>query len=851
MKSIKKIVALAVLIFLGTAYLNAIPANPRPFRYTQPDGSVIMLQMHGDEFCNWVTSNGEVVAKDAAGFYRKASGKRAPRSAYEIQRQAAFNGPRSASISSGEHKFLVILVQFSDLSFTIEEPLTAFGNQLNQNGYSALGAVGSARDYFVDNSSGQFSPSFDVYGPVSLNGSYKYYGADSKDGKNQDLHAHDGFADACKLLDSQIDFSKYDSDGNGVVDNIYFIYAGYAQSSGAGDDYIWPHASAFTGSTAITLDGVKLGRYACGEELEWQGEGEEAYMCGIGTFCHEFGHVLGLPDEYDTDYEDNGYNEDTMWSYSLMENGSHKSGGIIPPYLNWMERNLLGWMAEPEVLASSRSLSIPNISSNVAYKVESGNPGECFVVECRDGSKWDKGLASGMLVYHMDKSENPVGPYTAAEAWNKGKINVYGGHPCFYIIPSVKTPYYLNDVPFPGRSGVTSYNPVAWSGDPVPIYFTGISFNGSALNCNVEVETGKVVYGRVTDTAGKPVQGVEISVTEVSAGQSSAKTHELRMLSIEAVRSAASRKVVTDANGEYSADITDCKGTEFLIATSKPGYISQSETFTLKSGRFKCDFSLREVGEVIDADLYKYGEFDESSVTGIGASTTSYSAAARFSPDELASCVGGQIEGVSFAVGNTKSTSAKAYVIIEIGSTRVLTKPVENPRFGGWTTVNLKEDNIIVPRGESLLIGYGITGFNTTDYPLLVDKGPMKEGGNLLNPTFSTSATTWYQLSDLNSKFTYNFLIYAKVGGSSSQIGNAGYNYIYDPGKGHYKAGEMFTLSLVESKDAATESVEWYFDGVKMNAAEVELTAGDHTVEARMSLKDGRRQTVSMDIKVE
>ena len=156
-----------------------------------------------------------------------------------------------------------------------------------------------------------------------------------------------------------------------------------------------------------------------------------------------------------------------------------------------------------------------------------------------------------------------------------------------------------------------------------------------------------------------------------------------------------------------------------------------------------------------------------------------------------------------------------------------------------------------MPRGESLLIGYGITGFNTTDHPLLVDKGPLNEGGNLLNLTFSTSATTWYQLSDLNPDFTYNFLIYAKVGGSSSQIGNAGYNYIYDPGKGHYKAGEMFALSLLESKDAATESVEWYFDGAKMNAAEVELTAGDHTVEARMSLKDGRRQTVSMDIKVE
>lgn len=856
MKRSKFIVSILALFFVGLASVWAIPARPGSFKYTQPDGSVITLQLHGDEFFNWTTaSDGTVVAKDAQGFYRKAARQRVRRTAYgDLHRSAFSGGPRGASISSGEHRFLVIMVQFSDLKFSLEDPEAAFTDQLNKNGYSGYGAVGSVKDYFMDNSSGKFIPSFDVYGPASLTNSYKYYGGD-KDG-NQDVHATDGFMAACRSLDSQIDFSLYDEDKDGVVDNIYFIYAGFAQSDGAGDDYIWPHSSSFYGSTAITLDGVKLGKYACGEELTWNG-GKDSEMIGIGTFCHEFGHVIGLPDLYDVDDEEHGYNSEPTWAYSLMDSGCYNSGGRIPTYLSWMERGILGWMAEPQAVTSSCSLSIPNISSNVAYKIETDNPGECFVLECRDGSKWDKGQIPGMLVYHMDKSETQVDDrdgkwnFVPTQAWKDWHINIYGGHPCFYIVPAVANPTFLDYVPFPGKAAVTSYVPVAWSGDQVPAFLTEISFAGGKVSCNVEIDNRRIVYGRVTDTAGNPIQGAEISVSEASSEPSSAMSRGFRMRSSGAIRSAAIGKVVTDSNGEYSIDISSASGSEFMIAASHSGYISQSETFTLRTGRFKCDFFLREVGEVIEADLFKFGDYDEQEVTGIGASKTDYSAAVRFYPDELASCVGGVLESVTFAVGSTKATSAKAYVIIEIGSRRVLTKPVDNPKFGGWITVSLKEDNITVPRGESLLVGYGLKGFNTSDFPLLVDKGPVKDGGNLLSTSFSQTATAWYALSDLNPQLSYNFLISAKVGGSSSQLGNAGYNYINDPKSGHYKSGDRFSFSLIESKDAPTSSVEWYFDGAKMSAAGVELVPGDHVIEARMSLKDGRRQTVSMDIKVE
>lgn len=800
----------------------AIPANRRPFRYVQPDGSVIYLRMHGDEYSNWVTreSDGAVVVRDSLGYYRKSSGQALTRAS--VSASHTRGGVKSGTVPSyaiGEHRFLVILVEFSDLKFSVEDVAGEYERQFNGAGYSRNGAVGSARDYFIDNSFGKFSPTFDVYGPVCLPSPYKYYGGDLNG--MHDVNSAAGFADACRILDDKLDFSKYDEDGDGTVDNIYFVFAGGSQASGAGEDHIWPHASTFI-NTDFYLDKKHLGRYACGEELNIMGS--EPVMCGIGTFCHEFCHVLGLMDEYDIDYEENGSNDSPLWSYSIMEQGSYNNNGMVPPFMNWMERQTLGWMDGPVAVSESGHLTIPHISKGQVYSIPTGNAGEDFVLECRDGSKWDKGLPAGLLIYHADRSSNAVGQTSAKSLWDNWSINIYGSHPCFYLVPCVNPPLNVSHMPFPGSRGAVDFSPVAWSGENVPIYLNGITYSNSSVECDVEKVNGRYVKGRVFDSAGNPLSGVAIFVN-----------------------SSPSPVTESDADGFYCIDLSGYSGNDFSLSVSFNGYMMESESFTLQRGRCQIDFYLKKIQEDTSAELKKY---NDASGMGIGANTTNYAAGVRFEAQELSSRSGALIEEIDFMVGRVSSRSPKLYVIIEAGATRILTKQVSNPVFGGWNKVEVSHEGISIPRDESVLFGYYIEGCSAADYPLLVDNGPAQPGGDLLDTPLLIDDVRWTSLGEI-SDMDYNFIIAARVGGSSSAISNAGYNFILDYKGGHYKSGDKFSFKLVVSKFAPVESVVWYFDGVETNSPDVELTPGNHIVEAKLVLADGRKQKLTLELAVE
>lgn len=778
--------------------------------------------MHGDEYSNWVTreSDGAVVVRDSRGYYREPEGQILTRAS--VSAPYTRGGVKSGTVPSfaiGEHKFLVILVEFSDLKFSVEDIANAYDSQLNSAGYSNNGAVGSARDYFIDNSSGKFSPAFDVYGPVCLPSSYKYYGGDLN-GKN-DVNSAAGFADACRILDDRIDYSKYDEDGDGIVDNIYFVFAGGSQASGAGENHIWPHSSSFI-NTDFYLDGKRLGRYACGEELNISGS--EPVLCGIGTFCHEFCHVLGLMDEYDVDYEEHGSNDSPLWSYSIMEQGSYNHNGMVPPYLNWMERQTLGWMDSPVAISESGHLTVSHISKGQVYSIPTGNAGEDFVLECRDGSKWDKGLPAGLLIYHTDRSSNAVGQTSARSLWDNRNINIYGSHPCFYLVPCVNPPSNVSHIPFPGDRGVADFSPVAWSGENVPIYLNGIYYSNSTVECDVEKVNGRYVKGRVLDSAGNPLSGAAIFVN-----------------------SSPSPVAESDADGFFRIDLNGYSGNDFSISVSLNGYLMESESFTLQRGRCQIDFYLKKIEEDTSAELKKY---NEASGIGIGASTTKYAAGVRFDAQELSSQAGALIEEIDFMVGRVSNRTAKLYVIVEAGTTRLLTKQVSDPVFGGWNKIDVSLEGISIPRGESVLFGYYIEGCAAADYPLLIDNGPAQSGGDLIDTPLQIDDISWTSLGGI-SDFDNNFIIAAKVGGSSSAISNAGYNFILDYKGGHYKSGEKFCLKLVVSKFAPVESIVWYFDGVETDSPDVELTPGNHNVEAKLVLADGRKQKLTLELAVE
>ena len=221
----------------------------------------------------------------------------------------------------GNHKTLVILAEFQDVRYSISSPKESFSDMLNTPGYSENGATGSAADYFKDNSGGKFSPEFVVVGPVLLPKEMGFYGENKT--ATYEPNARQMIIDACQIAAEQglVNFKEFDSDNDGIVDNVYVFYAGYDEAAaGAPEEAVWAHEGTLKGMAGNVIDGVELNTYACSSELK-NSSGKE--MVGIGTICHEFGHVLGLPDFYDTDGVVGGESVALYEHFSIMDGGSY------------------------------------------------------------------------------------------------------------------------------------------------------------------------------------------------------------------------------------------------------------------------------------------------------------------------------------------------------------------------------------------------------------------------------------------------------------------------------------------------------------------------------------------------
>lgn len=508
----KKILLIVATLFIAMLS-DAVPARPGLFRYTQPDGSVIMLRRHGDEHYNWTTdASGQVMKLDSDGFYRRSNfmPERRPSSLGPVPGQdrapmAIGDSDRKNPLCFGVHYIPVILMEFADNEFTIQSPASQFDKMLNQKGYSDNGGTGSVRDYYIDNSHGQYTPVFEVFSPVKLQKSLLDYNFDKNNGGDLG-NAALAIADAARLLDDQIDFSKYDSDNDGRVDMILVYYPGHNPAEGGPASNIWPHQWSVMGKQVVYLDGTVLDRYFCTSELKGSAG---STMCGIGTTSHEFAHSLGLPDFYDVNYDEDGTSL-CLVDYSLMCSGCYNNDGRTPPYLNIEERMMLGWV-ENDALRDLPAgvVGIPSIDNDVAYKSQTSAEGEYFVYECRDGSSWDSFVPPGMIVYHVDKSDRMVGTFsTASYLWQAGKslnqINFLGAHPCFYIVPApdpgnlmygmryyeeygyaFEGGNYLAKLPFPGQEDVTEFCPVDWNGSAGDIYLSDISYADGKVTVKV------------------------------------------------------------------------------------------------------------------------------------------------------------------------------------------------------------------------------------------------------------------------------------------------------------------------------------------------------------------------------
>lgn len=564
----KKIVTTILILVSCTVCVLAKPAKPGFFRFTQPDGSTILIQRHGDEWAHWTTNeSGQVVRMDDDGFYRVVEGTTPEMAAQaaSIRRKARkqlISTPSQAPVAVGQKKFLVVLAEFSDKSFTVANPQQAFSDMLNEKGYSDNGATGSARDYYYENAHGIFEPIFDVFGPVKLSQTVSYYG--KNDSSGNDENAHLAIRDACKALDSTVDFSQYDLDGDGEVDLVYLVYAGKGEADGGASNTIWPHQWFLYsgGGVSLNLDGKRIDRYACGSELNGSGT-----IDGLGTICHEFGHAMGLPDFYDTDYDTNGQAR-TLLDFSLMDAGSYNNNGWTPPYLNMEERIMIGWLSEDDVLEFPRngSYTLESVQNNVGYKIPTEKEGEYILLECRNDEGWDSALpAFGLIAYHVDKSSRIISigsgvTSSAYDLWANwdyyNAINENGNHPCFYVIASASPyscsygmQYYSSygmyaytkpytDLPFPGGKNVTSYTPRSWDGTDTQIKLSSIAYADGKVGFTVSgivspsvdyhtiANPGKGIYAAgssfnltLVEAEDRPVQSVSWSFDgqEVSA----------------------------------------------------------------------------------------------------------------------------------------------------------------------------------------------------------------------------------------------------------------------------------------------------------------------------------------------
>jgi len=564
LKSLTRNVLKYIFVFyisqLVTVSVYAVKAYPHPIVVTQPDGSTLTIQLHGDEFYNYRTTvDGYLLKQNSNEFYTYASIDSAgelvesqyiakdisKRSVNEIQFvkslskaeqipaiKSNFNRAKKVSLGEvrqkvfpkvGSPKTLVILVNFTDKSYVTLNSQIAFTNLLNQDAYSDNGATGSARDYFLSSSYGKFSPQFNVVGPYTLPHSIAYYGANSIDSKY--VNAPDMIVDACNLAHSGgLDFTQYDTDNDGIIDNVFVVFAGYNEAEGASTNTVWPHrwsvvaGSNYSGTNeSITYNGKLLRDYACTSELRGY---SGSNMCGIGTFCHEFSHVLGLADYYHTTES-----KATLGNWSLMDVGNDLNLGRTPPTYSVFDRAYLGWLIPEEVNMPSdltllpiyQGKTQPANTQNQAYLLSEGND-EFFLLEYRKKTGWDAFLPNeGMLIWHIDFDAlswayNTVNNYTGATQTELSHMRVFLESPGW--LPAPNTPGY----PFP--SDVIDYfTPRTWAGKDIKRKISDIYKTEDEISFSV-MKPQLTVNGELTDFTsirGTPSvhQSVNVFVTDL------------------------------------------------------------------------------------------------------------------------------------------------------------------------------------------------------------------------------------------------------------------------------------------------------------------------------------------------
>lgn len=479
----KRFLTLAAMFMLAASAF-AVPAKRVKRQVQQPDGSVLTVMLRGDENFHYTsTEDGQPLVQRADGAYCYATldsnGKltASAQVAHDVESRGAAelsflnyytaesqkvrslgmerakqrNARRMARLAkrgvvdasgkpvrrvmagatggegigvTGKRKGLVILVNFKDKKMQSKHTQAEWNDYFNKVGYNKYGNNGSVHDYFYAQSYGKLDLEFDVIGPVTVSKNMASYGAN--DAQGNDIDPAGMIKEACELAyaKEKMDMSQYDWDGDGAVDQVYVIYAGYGEAAGGEANTIWPHEWDIQGGGySLVLGGQRIRTYACSSELNG-GYGTD--ISGIGTACHEFSHCMGIPDFYDTA----GGGCFGMDAWDLMDYGSYGGDGYEPTGYNAYEKWVSGWI-EPTILTEPcyiKNMKPLSDAPEACVVFNEANKNEYYIFENRQLKGTDVALPNhGMLVIHVDYDQ---------KVWFDNEVNNTSNHQRFTVVPA-------------------------------------------------------------------------------------------------------------------------------------------------------------------------------------------------------------------------------------------------------------------------------------------------------------------------------------------------------------------------------------------------------------------------------
>ena len=479
-----------LLIFIASFTANGVPAYPRKIKIKTEDGT-IYITLQGDEYTKWAltednytllpdSSSWVYAQEDESGFAipstHKITDSKSKLKIFlstlkknipvkevlhtQIIQKTSHQQAVSKSVS-GYRKALVILMQFPDCHFT--KTYEELDDLFNKTEYATDGAKGSVHDFFNYASYGQLNFTCDLVGPFTAEHNMPFYGTNSGIG-GYDINPYTLFLEAIEQAAKEKNLSEYDGNGDGYVDNIHIVFAGYGEEAGAPSYTIWSHEMTFS---PITIQNMMINKYSCAPELRGNsGTG----ISRIGPHCHEMGHALGAMDYYDTNYSTDGYYEGTG-EWDIMASGSWNNDGITPANFNpYVKAYNFGWCKIKYLEKGVNIIHSSNWNNNEIYRIDTPVKNEYYLLENRRRENFDiNNPGEGLLIYHIHKDiENMA--YT-------NSINSSHPQGCYivcsqstYPIPTSNNQSYgnINDTycPFPGTE-----NNINWNDNSTPSAF--------------------------------------------------------------------------------------------------------------------------------------------------------------------------------------------------------------------------------------------------------------------------------------------------------------------------------------------------------------------------------------------